>query len=149
MEPSGRPRDAESRVVWIVVGVVLAVFVVTGTLVGLAVAFGFTLFRLMDRTPAHVCGLAAVRSSPIAAALVGTPIEQRGFTGGSSSSENGELNERITFTVAGPRGSAFVRAEGRRSPLDSHLEVRIGRNGRSAIVYSGPFDCPELHAPAR
>jgi hypothetical protein len=136
----------ESRVVWIVVGVVFALLLITGLLVGLAVALGFTVFRVLDRTPGHVCGLAAVRRSPAAAFLLGTPIEQSGFTGGSSSSDNGELRERITFNVKGPRGTAFVVSEGYRSPLASHLIVRIGRNGQGQYVYSGPFDCPELHS---
>ncbi|HEY1653491.1 MAG TPA: cytochrome c oxidase assembly factor Coa1 family protein [Candidatus Tumulicola sp.] len=136
----------DSRVAWIVVGVVLAILLVTGMLVGLAVVLGLTLFRVLDRTPAHECGLAAVRRSPAAVSWLGTPIEQSGITGGSSSSANGELRERITFNVKGPRGKAFVVSEGYRSPLASHLVVRIGRNGYSQDAYSGPFDCPELHA---
>jgi hypothetical protein len=100
----------------------------------------------MDRSDAHVCGLAAVRRSPAAAQLVGAPIEQKGFTAGSSSSNNGELTERVTFTVEGPKGSAFVVSEGRRSPLASHLVVSAGRDQRSIIVYAGPFDCAELHS---
>jgi hypothetical protein len=134
------------RIVWIVVIVVL---VVVGTFVGLISTFVFALFGLMDRSDAHVCGLAAVQRSPIAARLVGTPIVQKGMTGGSSSTDNGEKKERMTFTVTGPLGEAFVVAEGKSSPLDSHLEVRIGRDQQSETVYSGPFDCPELHQKPR
>jgi hypothetical protein len=144
MEPAAGPSSISPRVIWIVGIVVLAVVV---AFIAAIIAFMFALFGMMDRSDAHVCGLAAVRNSPIAAELVGTPITQRGFTGGSSSSANGEFNERITFTVEGPRGTAFVLAQGHRSPLESHLEVAIGRNQRSQTIYSGPFDCPQLHRP--
>lgn len=131
------------RFIWI------AVALVAGLVVVLLLAAWFiasSVLRMMDRTDAHVCGLAAVRHSPIAVRLVGLPIEQRGFTGGSTSSENGRLTESVSFTVGGPRGTAYVASEGRRSPLESHLIVKIGREGRSATIYSGPFDCAELHA---
>ncbi len=124
-----------------IVAVLLAVALVVSVVLLAVFALG-----LMDRSDARVCGLAAVRRSPAAARLVGTPIEQQGFTAGSSSSNNGELNERVTFTVKGPNGTAFVVSEGDRSPLASRLEVKIGRDQRSYIVYAGPFDCPELHA---
>src|SRR5581483_5138873 len=111
MEPSVRPATINMRIVWIVTFVLLVVVagcVAAGTMVVLG------LLHVMDRSDAHVCGLAAVRRSPLAAALLGTPVSQQGLTGGSSSSENGELHERITFTVRGPRGTAFVVAEGHR-----------------------------------
>jgi len=115
----------------------------------LLVAAGVQIFYLvvsaMDRTPSHVCGLAYVRRSPAAVALLGTPIAQKGITAGRTSRNGQELSERITFTAAGPRGEAFVLAEGSRSPLGSQLTVTIGRDLRSRIVYSGPLDCPELH----
>jgi hypothetical protein len=111
--------------------------------------FILTLFHMMDRSDAHVCGMAAVQSSAAAQRLVGTPIVQKGFTGGSTSSDDGETKERITFTISGPLGEAFVVAEGHRSPLESHLEVRLGREGSSETIYSGAFDCPELHRSAR
>jgi hypothetical protein len=131
------------RLIWIVV------VVVAGTVAVLAAGIALmtvSMLHMLDRTPAHVCAMAAVKRSPVALRLVGTPVEQRGFTGGSSSSENGELTESLRFTVGGPRGTAYVESEGRRSPLDSHLRVRIGRDQRSEVIYSGPFDCPELHA---
>ena len=127
----------------------IVVLLVVAGVVGLIAIFSFALLGIMDRADSHVCGLAAVRRSPAAAALVGTPIVQHGFTGGSSSSDNGELSERVTFTVAGPLGQAFVVSEGRRSPLASHLVVRIGRDQQQHVVYDGPFDCPELHARTR
>lgn len=130
------------RVVVLLAGVACAVliFAVAG-----AGALVFVIFSVVDRTPAHVCGLAIVRRSPAAARLVGSPISQRGFTGGRSSDTNGELYERITFNVSGPRGAAFVLSEGSKSPLGSHLTVKIGRDRHSETIYSGPFDCPELH----
>jgi hypothetical protein len=146
MEPSSGPSGINPRVIWIVA---VAVLVVIVAIVVSVVAFVFALFGSMDRADAHVCGIAAVRQSPAAAALVGTPIEQQGFTGGSSSNDNGELSQRLTFTVKGPRGTAFVVSEGHRSPLASHLDVVIGRDQRSQTIYSGPFDCPELHRPSR
>lgn len=131
------------RVVFIIVGVVV---VVTLFAVALTAGIFLLVFAVVDRTPAHVCGLAIVRRSPAAVRLVGTPIAQKGFTGGRSSENNGELYERITFTVTGPRGDAFVLSQGSRSPLGSHLTVTIGRDQRSETVYAGPLDCPELHA---
>jgi hypothetical protein len=113
--------------------------------VGLVVAAFLAVLSIVDRTDAHVCGLAAVQRSAIAHQLLGTPIVQKGFTGGRSSQTNGELYERMTFNVTGPLGEAFVLSQGSRSPLGSHLSVRIGRDQRSWTVYSGPFDCPELH----
>jgi hypothetical protein len=124
---------------------IVLIVVVVALAVGFVVAVTLSIFRLVDRTPAHVCGLALVQRSQAAIELLGTPIEQHGFTGGRSSSTNGEDVERITFWVRGPRGDAFVVSEGQRSPLDSHLSVRIGRGGKSLRVYSGPFDCRELH----
>jgi Cytochrome oxidase complex assembly protein 1 len=132
-----------SRLIWIVLAVSVAFAVVFVAAVGLMTV---SMLHMLDRTPGHVCAMAAVKRSPVALRLVGTPVEQRGFTGGSSSSENGELTESVRFTVGGPRGTAYVESEGRRSPLDSYLRVRIGRDQRSEVIYSGPFDCPELHA---
>ncbi|HXO16641.1 MAG TPA: hypothetical protein VN909_00575 [Candidatus Dormibacteraeota bacterium] len=134
------------RLIWIVVLVIVGLIAVLAAGVTLLT---LSMLHLMDRTDARVCGLAAVRRSPVALRLVGSPVAQRGFTGGSSSSENGEMTESVRFTVTGPRGEAFVASEGHRSPLDSHLVVRIGRDQRSDVIYSGPFDCPELHRTAR
>jgi len=125
--------------------IVLVVLLFTIVIAGFVVALVFTIFKLLDRQPAHICGLALVQRSPSAIALLGSPIEQHGMTSGRSSSSNGEDYERWTFWVRGPRGDAFVVSEGRRSPLGSHLEVRIGRNGAGQAIYSGPFDCTELH----
>lgn len=141
-----QPRGIDARTVWIVAASVALVLVLVGGIVGIALRLGATVFGTMDRTEAHLCGLAAVRRNAAAIALVGTPMRQRGPTGGSWSSENGSLRERATFTVAGPRGSLWVRSEGTRSPLESHLAVRAGRKGVNLPIYSGPFDCPELHA---
>jgi hypothetical protein len=131
------------RVLWIVLG---CAFLFVGVISGFVFLLLLGIFKLMDRTSAHLCGLAMVQRSPAAAKLVGTPIRQTGFTGGRSNDTNGELNERITFNVAGPLGSAFVLAAGTKSPIASHLTVTIGREGRGETIYDGPFDCPELHA---
>ena len=142
VEPAApRPR-IEPRLIWILVAVGVAVVLAAVTMV---VVTALTLLHVMDRADAHVCGLAAVRRSPAAARMLGTPIEQQGVTAGSTSTDNGEDTERITFTVKGPRGTAFVLAQGFRSPLTSHLVVTIGRNQRSTVVYTGPLDCAELH----
>lgn len=130
------------RVVFWIVG---AAFAVALFAVALVAGIVLLVFSVVDRTPARVCGLAIVRRSPAAVRLVGTPISQKGFTGGRSSETNGELYERITFNVTGPRGDAFVLSEGSRSPLGSHLTIKIGRDQQSETIYSGPFDCPELH----
>lgn len=142
VEPAtSRPR-VEPRLIWIVVALGVAVLLSAVTMVVVA---AFTLVRLMDGAGAHVCGLAMVQRSAAAARLLGTPIVQHGLTAGSTSSSNGEDTERITFTVSGPRGTAFVLAAGFRSPLRSHLVVTMGRNQRSTVIYDGPFDCPQLH----
>jgi Cytochrome oxidase complex assembly protein 1 len=145
VEPAApRPR-IEPRLIWILVALGLAVVLFA---VAIVVVTAFAVLHVMDRVEAHVCGLAAVRRSPAAARMLGTPIEQQGPTAGSTSRDNGEENQRITFTVKGPRGAAFVLARGYRSPLASHLVVTIGRSGRSTIVYTGPLDCAELHQKA-
>jgi hypothetical protein len=142
VERAAGPSGINPRVIWIVA---IAVLIVIVAFVASIVAFAIALLSMLDRTDAHVCGIAAVRSSPVATALLGMPVEQQGLTGGSTSSQNGELNERITFTVKGPRGSAYVVSDGHRSPLASHLDVVIGRDQHGETIYSGPFDCPELH----
>ncbi len=145
MEPAVRPATVNMRIVWIVTFVLL---IVVAGCVAAGTTLVMSLLHVMDRSDAHVCALAAARRSPLAAGLLGTPITQKGLTAGSSSSDNGEMHQRITFTVQGPRGEAFVVSEGRRSPLDSHLVVRMGRDQRSVTIYSGPFACPELRARA-
>lgn len=130
-----------SLVFWIVLIVFLIVVLIAAFVVGLLML----IFKLVDAAPAHVCGLAFVQRSPVALKLLGSPIEQRGVTGGRSNNTNGEENARMTFWVHGPLGDAFVVSEGQRSPIVSHLTVRIGRNGEGETIYSGPFDCPELH----
>jgi len=142
VEPAAPKHRIEPRLIWILVAVGVAVILAAVTMV---VVMALTLLHVMDRADAHVCGLAAVRRSPAAARMLGTPIEQQGLTAGSTSTDNGEDTERITFTVKGPRGTAFVLAQGFRSPLTSHLVVTIGRNQRSTVVYTGPLDCAELH----
>lgn len=129
----------------LVILIVTIVLLMVALVAVLALALVLWIFKLVDQQPAHVCGLALVRRSSVAIALVGSPIEQHGLTGGESTSSNGEHHERLTFWVRGPRGSAFVVSEGNRSPISSHLTVRIGRNGEGQTIYSGPFDCPELH----
>ena len=111
----------------------------------LAAVIVFSVFRLLDRTDTHVCGLAIVQRSAVAADLIGTPIVQRGVTGGRTTGSNGETYQRLTFWVRGPKGEAYVMSEGDKSPLGSHLTVRVGRNGQGSTIYSGPLDCPELH----
>ena len=130
-----------ARVVWIIVGVVLALLLAGVAVVVLLI---FSVFKLMDRTDAHVCGLAAVTKSQQVAALLGTPIEQHGLTGGSSNSDNGVLTESITFTVGGPNGEASVLSKGTRSASESHLTVTVTKGDQSITAYDGTFDCPEL-----
>jgi hypothetical protein len=125
--------------------VVLIVVLVTVLIIAFAGTLVLTIFKVMDRTAAHVCGLALVQRSPAAIRLLGSPIEQHGLTGGRTTNSNGDDLEHITFWVRGPLGDAFVVSEGDRSPIGSHLGVRIGRNGAGETIYSGPFDCPELH----
>jgi hypothetical protein len=123
----------------------LLVFAIVAVTIGFVGTLSLFIFRLLDRTAAHVCGLSVVQRSPAAIGLVGSPIAQHGLTGGRTRSSNGEDYEHITFWVRGPSGDAFVASEGTRSPLGSHLDVRIGRSGESELIYSGPLDCPELH----
>ena len=132
-----------ARVIWIVVIVVL---VVVGSMVALIGASALALFAWIDRTDAHVCGLAAVRRNQAAIGLLGTPISQQGWTGGSSNDDNGVLTERITFDVKGPNGKASVVSEGKRAAHESHLVVTLAGNSGDITVYDGPFDCPEIHA---
>lgn len=138
-QPLGMPRR---RLVVLIVALVLGILVVVLALIAV---IAFSVFRLLDRTDAHVCGLAIVQRSPIAFDLVGTPIVQHGITSGRTTASNGDTYQRLTFWVHGPKGDAYVMSEGDESPLGSHLTVRIGSNGRGSTIYSGPLDCPELH----
>ena len=140
---SSAPRSLPGR--RLVVLILTIVFFIAILIAVLVLALVLAIFKIVDRQPAHVCGLALVQRSPVAIKLLGSPIEQRGLTGGRSSSTNGEEYERLTFWVRGPLGDAFVVSEGSRSPIGSHLRVRIGRNGEGQTIYSGRFDCPELH----
>jgi hypothetical protein len=56
---------------------VLLFFAIAALVVGFAGALLLFIFRLIDRTPAHVCGLALVQRSPVAIKLVGSPIAAR------------------------------------------------------------------------
>jgi hypothetical protein len=129
----------------VLIRILVLAFVVTALIVAFVVVLLVSIFKIVDRQPAHICGLAIVQRSPAAIALLGSPIEQHGITGGRSRSTNGENYERLTFWVRGPKGEAFVLSEGYRSPIGSHLNVRIGRNGQGQTIYSGALDCPELH----
>ena len=140
-QPSGMPRR---RLVVLIVAVVLGILIVV---LAMSVVIALSVFRLLDRTDAHVCGLAIVQRSAIAADLIGTPIVQHGITGGRTSASNGDNYQRLTFWVRGPKGDAYVISEGDESPLGSRLTVRIGRNGQGSTIYSGPLDCRELHQP--
>jgi hypothetical protein len=139
---SSGTSGGNARFIWIAVFVSVAIVILL--FAGIA-AFVLGIFKLVDKTDGHRCGLAIVQHDPAAIRMLGSPIEQKGFTGGSSSTENGTLTEDLTFTVAGPLGQATVEAKGMRSQLDSHLEVRFGRNQQSQTIYSGPFDCLALH----
>lgn len=136
-------QDGTNRIPWILAGIggLFVLLVAVGVVAGV-----LGVFRLMDDTQAHVCGMAIASRSPAAIALVGTPMTQNGFTSGRSNLDNGTLVQDVSFRVRGPLAEASVRAVGTRSDFESHLEVTIGRNGTSQTLYSGPFDCPELHA---
>jgi hypothetical protein len=140
--PVVSPPSNNARIIWIVVFVAVAFVAVLCAGVG-AMVIG--IFKLMDNTDAHRCGLAMVQHDPAAIRMLGEPIQQKWFTGGTSNSTNGKLEEDLTFTVAGPLGQATVEANGVRSQLESHLVVRMGRDQQSQTIYSGPFDCPALH----
>jgi hypothetical protein len=131
-----------ARFIWIVVFISVAIVVAIFGAIALMV---LGIFKLVDNSDSHRCGLAIVQHDPDAIRMLGEPIQQKGFTGGSTSTTNGKLTEDLTFTVSGPLGEAAVETHGVRSQLESHLEVRMGRNGQSQTIYSGPFDCPALH----
>jgi hypothetical protein len=114
----------------------------------LAILF-FAIYGVLGRSDGHVCGLAAVQQSPTAIGLLGTPIVQKGLTGGTTRTMNGLLVERMTFNVAGPLGGASIIAEGYRSSLESHLLVALRQDDRTQTIYEGPFDCRELHMQTR
>jgi hypothetical protein len=144
-ENAGGGRSSSTRFIWIAIFASLAIVLLIFLGIGM---FVIGLFKIVDNTDAHRCGLAIVQHDPAAIQMLGEPIQQKGLTGGTSSNDNGKLTERITFTVAGPLGEAAVEADGTRSQLESHLEVRFGRGGQSQTAYSGPFDCPALHQGA-
>lgn len=119
-------------------------------------AIGGTLALFYARTnsgPAHVCGLSFVQRSPVAIAMLGTPIKQQGMTMGRERWLTGGLirrprhDENVTFWVAGPKGSAAIRAFSERSPLESHMTVMLvsSTSQSSSVIYAGPIVCPEWH----
>jgi hypothetical protein len=136
------PKNNNARIIWIVVfaGVALVVAIIVAI-----VLMVLGIFKLVDNTESHRCGLAIVQHDPSAIRMLGEPIQQKGFTGGNTSTTNGKTTQDLTFTVTGPLGEATVEANGVKSPLESHLEVRLGRNQQSQTIYSGPLDCPALH----
>jgi hypothetical protein len=134
-----------ARLIWIVVGVVL---VMIAAVIGVVALSVMLLFKALDRSDAHVCGLAAVTRSQEVAALLGSPIRQTSWTMGSSNTDNGALAERITFTVTGPQGDGSVVSDGKRSQGESHLLVTVGKGDQTVTAYDGAFDCPELHPQA-
>ncbi|HVN69660.1 MAG TPA: cytochrome c oxidase assembly factor Coa1 family protein [Candidatus Binatia bacterium] len=129
---------------WIWIAIAASFLLIAG-LVGSVVLMAFSLLGVMDHTDAHACALSAVRHSVLAVRMLGRPITQQGFTSGSTSRANGELTEDVRFTVRGPLGTAYVIARGKRSPIESRLDVLLGSNGSSVTIYSGPFDCRALH----
>jgi Cytochrome oxidase complex assembly protein 1 len=139
-EPGSRTNR---RIVVIVAGAVLALVLIV--VLGAGALF-VGIFKVMDKTDSHRCGLAYVQKAAGAIDLLGTPIEQRGFTSGSSKDDNGSLRENITFTVSGPLGEGQVQAVGTRSGRTSLLEVLLTQGGHSENIYRGPLDCSELHA---
>jgi hypothetical protein len=136
------PKHNNTRLIWIVVFVAVAIVV---GIVGAVVMLVLGIFKIVDNTESHRCGLAIVQHDPAAIRMLGEPITQKGFTGGSTNSTNGKTTQDLTFTVAGPLGEATVEANGVKSDLESHLEVKIGRDQQSQTIYSGPLDCPALH----
>jgi hypothetical protein len=138
-------NKSTNRFIWIAVFASIAIVLLLLAAAGVGV---LGLLKLVDNTDSHRCALAIVQQNPDAIKMLGSPIAQKGFTGGSTSSSNGDLTEKITFTVAGPLGEAAVEANGERSQLDSHLTVRFGRDQQGQTIYSGPFDCPALHEKA-
>ena len=130
------------RLLMLVIGI--AVFVVL-LLVLAAGSIVIGVLKVVDNSTAHRCGLAYVQRSPAAIRMLGSPIEQRGITSGSSSTENGATHSELTFKVGGPLGEATVDAKSSSSDFQSRLTVLLGRNGESTTIYDGRADCPELH----
>jgi hypothetical protein len=101
--------------------------------------------------PAHVCGLSIVQHSPVAIAVLGSPITQRGAGMGHEYWMTGGLVHRPrhlendTFWVSGPKGSATVRAFSERTPSKTSLTVMLlsDATASSSILYDGPIGCPE------
>jgi Cytochrome oxidase complex assembly protein 1 len=135
-------KKGTSRLLWIVIFAVVALIAL---ICAGAAALFFGIMRVVDNTDAHRCALAIVQHDPAAIRMLGSPIAQKGFTGGSTNSENGKETTDLTFTVSGPLGDATVEAKGTKSQLESQFEVLLGRDQQSQTIYSGPLDCPALH----
>jgi Kef-type K+ transport system membrane component KefB len=108
-------------------------------------------YARINNGPAHACGLSFVQRSPLAIAMLGSPIKQQGLTMGHERWLTGGLirrprhGENVTFWVAGPKGSAAIRAFSERSPFESHMTVMLVSNtsNSSTVIYAGPIVCPE------
>jgi hypothetical protein len=139
-EASGVPRWLP---ILIVAGIALTIVMIA--VISLSV---ISVFNQVRRTPLHICAIAMVERSPLAAHITGTPQQERGLGSFSNTYSGGVATARETFTLGGPKADITVRAEGRQSTAGSHLTVRIASNGSTHAIYSGPLDCPELHAPS-
>lgn len=105
---------------WAVAG-----FALWAGVIVLAGALPFAAYRFSPRHPVQDLALAAVRASPEAAELLGTPIER---LPGPRSFAATRVADRyqVRFGIAGPRGAALLEASGRETPAGWELErVRV------------------------
>ncbi len=91
----------------------IAGLIIWGLTLGLGIGVPALVYRSIAHNPVHELAIAAVRTSPEATALLGTPIAGTGASGGnlSGSYDNGRF--RVGFPVSGPRGAASVQAVAR------------------------------------
>lgn len=75
----------------------------------------FGIFKLMKNNDPYRDSIAAVGSSPEAAAALGTPIKPGFLLSGNISTENGEGTVDFSIPVSGPNGKGTIRVVGTKS----------------------------------
>jgi len=120
---------------WAIAGFILFLVWLAG--VAAAVALPVWLpHAMLARNPVQELAFTAVRMSPEATALLGTPIEHVSGSRGTFASAEQEGVAQVRFVVTGPNGSATVEAQGRNARGGWQLErvVVLPSGGGPALV---------------
>lgn len=85
-------------------------------------AFVFTLLSLMKSSDAYTGALALVKSSPAVTTAIGTPVKDGLFFTGNIEEGGSSGSADFSVPISGPKGSANVYVNARRSNGEWHYE---------------------------